>query len=117
MEFAFVLPLLVALVLGVAEFGYAYHTQTVLSAAARDGVRVMALQNKPADARAAAKAAALPTVKLTDADISVAPTSCVSTLTAPATATVTITRELVLMTFPKQFTVKLTGKGTMRCNG
>ncbi|MFJ6133060.1 TadE/TadG family type IV pilus assembly protein [Janibacter terrae] len=116
MEFAFVLPLLLALVLGVAEFGRVYHAQTVLSAAARDGVRVMALQNKPAAARAVAKSSASPTVELTDADIAVSPTSCTTTTAVPATATVTITRELDLL-LPTKFTVKLTGKGTMRCNG
>ncbi|MCT1433984.1 pilus assembly protein, partial [Dietzia maris] len=43
-EFALVLPILLLLVLGILEFGRAYHVQTILSNAARDGVRVMALQ-------------------------------------------------------------------------
>lgn len=116
-EFALLLPLLVALVMGVAEFGRAYHTQTVLSAAARDGVRVMALQNDPADARAMAKASAAPLVTLMDGDIGVTPTSCATTTGVAETATVTITQELNLMLFPEQFTVTLTGQGTMRCNG
>ncbi|WP_245862075.1 TadE/TadG family type IV pilus assembly protein [Georgenia soli] len=118
MEFALVLPLLVALVLGIAEFGRAYNIQTTLSAAARDGVRVMALQNKPADARATAKASASPLLTLTDAQIAVTPTNCVTTAATPAaTATVTIKHEMNLMLFPDDFTVTLTGKGTMRCNG
>ncbi|WP_277453105.1 TadE/TadG family type IV pilus assembly protein [Janibacter sp. DB-40] len=116
-EFALLFPLLVLLVLGIAEFGRAYHVQTVLSAAARDGVRVMALQDSPADARAVAKTSALPLVTLTDGDIGVTPTTCATTTGAAQTATVTITRDVSLMLLSDQFTVTLTGKGTMRCNG
>ncbi|WEV76986.1 TadE/TadG family type IV pilus assembly protein [Janibacter cremeus] len=116
-EFALVLPLLVVLVLGIAEFGRAYHVQTMLSAAARDGVRVMALQDSPTDARAVAKASASPLLTLTDGDIGVTPTTCATTTDMAQTATVTITQELSLMLFPEQLTVTLTGQGTMRCNG
>ena len=48
MEFALVVPLLLVLVLGIVEFGRAYHVQTTLSGAAREGVREMALHNDPA---------------------------------------------------------------------
>ena len=58
MEFAFILPLLIVLVLGIAEFGHAFQVSGTLSAAAREGVRVMALQNDPAAARAAVRGAA-----------------------------------------------------------
>ena len=58
MEFAFILPLLIVLVLGIAEFGRAFQVSGTLSAAAREGVRVMALQNDPAAARAAVRNAA-----------------------------------------------------------
>ena len=44
-EFAFIVPLLIVLVLGIAEFGHAFQVQGTLSAAAREGVRSMALQN------------------------------------------------------------------------
>ena len=57
-EFAFIVPLLIVLVLGIAEFGHAFQVQGTLSAAAREGVRVMALQNDPAAARAAVRNAA-----------------------------------------------------------
>ena len=50
MEFALVVPLLLVLVLGIVEFGRAYHVQTTLSGAAREGVREMALHNDPAEA-------------------------------------------------------------------
>ena len=116
-EFALVVPLLLLLVLGIAEFGRAYNVQTTLSGAARQGVRVMALQNSASAARTATKAAA-PSLNLTDAQISVAPTTCATTgTTPPPTATVTITYP---MSFISKFfgtSITLTGKGVMRCNG
>lgn len=117
-EFALVLPLLLALVLGIAEFGRAYHVQTTLSNAARDGVRVMALQNDPVAARATTRASASP-LALTEQQISITPASCAATGTTPAgTATVTVTYPFRLIGgFLPIDDFTLTGKGTMRCNG
>jgi Flp pilus assembly protein TadG len=116
-EFALVLPLLVALVFGITEFGRAYFVQTTLSGAARDGVRVMALQNNQVAARTSVKSAAA-SLHLTDAQISVTPVTCtVSGLTPAATATVTITYPLQFVTKLFGTSVTLTGKGSMRCNG
>ena len=47
-EFALVAPVLLLMVLGIAEFGQAYHVQATISQAAREGVRVMAVKNNPA---------------------------------------------------------------------
>ena len=55
MEFAFIAPLLILLALGIAEFGRAFQVQGTLSAAAREGVRSMALQNNQGTARATAR--------------------------------------------------------------
>ncbi len=114
-EFALVTPLLLMLVLGIAEFGRAYHVQTTLSGAAREGVRNMALHNDPAAARATTKAAAV-TVVLSDDQIAVTPTTCPTGSTG-ATATVTVTYPMALLSgmFGTQLT--LTGKATMRCHG
>jgi hypothetical protein len=43
-EFAFVLPLLVLLVGGIIDFGFAFNAQVGLAHAAREGVRVESLQ-------------------------------------------------------------------------
>ena len=116
-EFALILPLLVVLVFGITEFGRAYFVQTTLSGAARDGVRVMALQNNQSAARTSVKSAAA-SLSLTDAQISVLPATCVvSGLTPAATATVTVTYPLQLLTGLFGASVTLTGKGSMRCNG
>jgi Flp pilus assembly protein TadG len=117
-EFALVLPLLLLLVLGIADLGRAYSVQTTLSSAAREGVRVMALQNNATAARSAAKSAAT-NLALSDAQISVTPTSCaVSSSTPTATATVTISYPFAFVAggyLHSGITIK--GQGVMRCNG
>jgi Flp pilus assembly protein TadG len=116
-EFALVVPLLLLLVLGIMEFGRAYHVQTTLSGAAREGVREMALHNDPADARAATKAAASQ-LALTDGQIAVTPGTCVASAATPAaTATVTVSYPMPFITDFFGTTITLTGKGVMRCNG
>ena len=103
------------MVLGIAEFGRAYHVQTTLSQAAREGVRVMALQNDPAATIAATRAAA-PDLTLTN--ITVTPSSCVASGSTPAaTATVTVRFSLPFVTRLFGTGVDLTGRGVMRCNG
>ena len=113
-EFALVLPILLLLLMGIFEFGRAYHIQTALSGAAREGVRVMALQDDAAEARATAKAAS-PQLALTDSQISVTPTTCSGTTPGTATVTVTYPVELMFGLFGADFS--LTGNGTMRCHG
>ena len=115
-EFALVVPLLLLLVMGIVEFGRAYNAQTTISGAAREGVRVMALRNDPAAAKAAVKSAASP-IQLSDAQISISPTSCTSSGTTPQTATVTVTYKVDFLTGLLGTGVTLTGKGVMRCNG
>ena len=117
-EFALVLPILLLLVLGIIEFGRAYHLQTTLSNAARDGVRVMALQDSATAARSAAEDSAHP-LDLTDADIVITPShGCSSVTTGTGTASVTITYPFSLISgFLPIDDFTLTGKGTMRCFG
>ena len=117
-EFAFIVPLLLLLVLGIAEFAHAFQVQGTLSAAAREGVRAMALQNNAGAAQSVAKTAA-GAVGLSDAQIVVTPPSgsCLSTSTTPVTATVTITYNTALMTGLFDASKTLTGKGVMRCGG
>ena len=114
-EFALVAPLLLMMVLGIAEFGRAFHIQATLSQAAREGVRVMALQNNPAGAVAATQAAA-PTLTLTN--VAVSPSTCVASgLTPAATATVTVTYSFTFISALFGSGMTLTGRGVMRCNG
>ncbi|MBB0995931.1 UNVERIFIED_ORG: TadE-like protein [Dietzia maris] len=117
-EFALVLPILLLLVLGILEFGRAYHVQTTLSNAARDGVRVMALQDSTTAAISATELSAQP-LDLSAARIVVTPTAgCSSALTGAGLASVTIEYPFSLVSgFLPIDDFTLTGKGTMRCFG
>jgi len=117
-EFAFIVPLLIVLVLGIAEFGRAFQVSGTLSAAAREGVRVMALQNDPAAARAAVRAA-LPALDpaVTDAQITITPDKCPATGTGNTTVRVIVSYPLPFITGCFGSGVDLTGTGVMRCNG
>lgn len=112
-EFAIILPVLLALVLGIMEFGRAYNTQISLTNAAREGVRVMAISNDPAAARTAAKnAAVLLNPALADSNISFSQPAC----SATQSMTLTIKYSLSTITgFAGPF--ELTGKGVMLCGG
>ena len=46
-EFALVVPLLLLLVIGIAEFGRAWMTQNILTGAAREAVRILAVPPGP----------------------------------------------------------------------
>jgi Flp pilus assembly protein TadG len=117
-EFAFIVPLLLVLVLGIAEFGHAFQVQGTLASAAREGARVMALQNNPAAARTAVRNAA-PTLDpaITDAQITITPGACPTTTSGTANVRVTIDYPMPFFTDFFGARVDLTGTGVMRCNG
>ncbi|MBX7445201.1 MULTISPECIES: TadE/TadG family type IV pilus assembly protein [unclassified Arthrobacter] len=112
-EFAILLPLLLMLVLGTIEFGRAYNAQITLTNAARDGVRVMAINNDPAAAKTAAQnAAASVSSTIPASDIILSTTTC----STGNQVTLTIKYTLSTITgiagpFP------MTGKGVMLCGG
>ena len=117
-EFAFIVPLLIVLVLGIAEFGRAFQVQGTLSAAAREGVRLMALQNDPAAARAVVRnAASSLDPGVTDAQILIEPASCPTLDAGTAQVRVTISYPMPYLTGFFGSSVDLTGTGVMRCNG
>ncbi|KGH47259.1 MULTISPECIES: TadE/TadG family type IV pilus assembly protein [Modestobacter] len=119
-EFAMIVPLLIALVLGIAEFGHAFSVQGTLSAAAREGARAMALQNDQAAARTAVRgAAATLDPDITDAQITITPASCPLLGGIGSSTYVSVT-----ISYPKPYLtgffgsgLSLSAKGVMRCNG
>ena len=116
-EFALILPLLVILVMGIIDFGRGFQVQGTLSAAAREGVRMMALQNDPAAARAVARSTASSLEPaLTDAQITITPATCPAG-TGSTTVRLTIDYDLPLLTGWFGATVDLTATGVMRCGG
>jgi len=117
-EFALIVPLLILLVVGIAEFGRAFQVQSTLSAAARESVRTMALQNDPAQARAMARSVASSLdPALTNAQIAISPAACPATYSPGASVRVTITYRMPFVTDFFGAGVDLHGTGVMRCNG
>ena len=117
-EFAMIVPLLVAIVVGIAEFGHAFQVQGTLSAAAREGARVMALQNNPAAAREAVRDAATSLDPgITDPQISINPPSCPVGVTGTTLVELTIDYPMPFLTGFFGDSVDLTGTGVMRCSG
>ena len=117
-EFAMILPLLILLVIGIAEFGRAFQVQGTLSAAAREGVRLMALQNDPASARAAVRSAATSLDPgVTDAQIAISPATCPTLAAGSTQVRLTVTYPMPYLTGFFGTGVTLTGTGVMRCNG
>ncbi len=117
-EFAMIVPLLLVLVLGIAEFGHAFQVQGTLSAAAREGARVMALQNDPAAARQAVRDAA-PTLhpSITNAQVTVTPAACPAAGTTGRNVRVTVSYPMPFLTDFFGASIRLTGTGVMRCGG
>jgi Flp pilus assembly protein TadG len=114
-EFALVVPILFALVFGIAEFGYAFFVKSTISGAAREGVREMALANPPGNGPAKAIAAVHAAAPGYTVNIN---TGALCPPTGAGQATVTVKYSLEPMT--KMFFVNpitLTGIGVMRCNG
>lgn len=118
-EFALVLPVLLLLLFGIAEFGRLYNIQTSITAAARQGARVMALNSGAtpnADATASLISAAKP-YTVTASQVTITPATCPSDNTTNTTVTVTVTHPVTLLTGWFGTSITLTGKGVMRCNG
>jgi Flp pilus assembly protein TadG len=122
-EFAFIVPLLILLVLGIAEFGHAFQVQGTLSAAAREGVRAMALRNDPVEAREVVRnAASTLDPDITDAQIKITVVggtaqSCPTISAGDTAVRLTISYPMPFLTSFFGSGLTLTGTGVMRCNG
>jgi hypothetical protein len=110
-EMALVLPILILLVFGIAEFGRVYNIQISLTGAAREGVRAMAIENDEAAAREATIRAAAMNV---EPAVSVSPAPCTPGDPVRVTARRTVTYTIP---FFGPRTLGLEGIGEMRCGG
>jgi Flp pilus assembly protein TadG len=110
-EFALVLPLLVALIFGLIDFGRAYNQQIALTQLSREGARLVSLGIT--DYKARLVAAAPPSLGLKTSDIT-GTTPCTLASSPTTDATVTISRTF---TFVVGNSLTLTGKATMPCLG
>ncbi|GLZ30130.1 hypothetical protein Lesp02_23200 [Lentzea sp. NBRC 105346] len=114
-EFALVLPLLLLLVCGIVDLGRALHAQVVLTQAAREGARLVALGQTDAVPRTLSAAAPVSPVQI-------AVTACPANLST-ADAIVTVQHQFKFVTPVGAFAgslgapITLTGRGVMRCLG
>ena len=117
-EFALLLPILLLIVFGIVDFGRAYNAQVTLTQAAREGVRLAALNQPNVVSRT--QSAAYP---LTGVSVSV--TACTPGSTADAVVRTTYSFSFVTPVgviaglFGHSFggPITLTGQGVMRCQG
>lgn len=118
-EFAFVLPILLMLVIGIAEFGRGYNTQIALTHAARESVRIMAITNNPEAAKnAAVNTAVSLNPKLMPADITLSTTPASSPVACKPGSTTTVVIHYTLHTVTGLMgPIDMTGKGVMLCGG
>lgn len=111
-EFALVFPLLVLVLIGIIEYGSIFNAQLMLTSAAREGARTMAVTGDAGQARTATIAAAVG-VPITAANVSVSAAAC----TATTDVTVTIDYDKPYLTGLFGATIGLEGKSTRRCFG
>ena len=118
-EFALILPVLLALVLGLIEFSLVFNSQISMTNAAREGARHMAIHNNQAEAKLkAVDAAESSTVDpaLDTSEVVISPSVCAK----GETVTVTIEHDQDLITGFFPFlgdSITLTGQGVMLCGG
>jgi Flp pilus assembly protein TadG len=113
-EFALVFPVLILVLIGIIEYGSVFNTQLMLTSAAREGARTMAVTGDAAQARTAVINAAVGlSPALTAANIVVTPSSCSST----TNVSVTIDYAKPYLTGLFGATVALEGKSTRKCFG
>ena len=132
-EMAIILPLLLLVIGGLVDFGRAYYSQVVISNAAREGARMVALGSSTADVNTRVDATIKPggVSQLFGLGYTTTITSSCATPT-PAGGSVQITipkgngsgqfHWLVLNVIPSLFgktipTPQLQATGNMRCNG
>jgi hypothetical protein len=121
-EFALVAPLLLILLLGIFEFGRAYNAQITLTQAAREGVRVMVLEDDATVAKSSTRQAAvlldpaLMTITISsrkpDGSGSVLPEKCA--LGHQVTVAISYPLDTLTGFFGP---ITLAGQGVMRCGG
>lgn len=110
-EFAMLVPILLALVFGITSFGLLFHQQIQLSAAAREGARSMAIKKVQATAIQAVKTAA-PNLNPANMTISV-PSTCATDTNVTVTVSYPFQFEYILGRASRT----LTATGVMRCGG
>jgi len=111
-EFALVVPMLLLIVIGIIQFGYAYFMQISMTQAARAAVRSMVVENDQGKANTVALANV---VGLSAANIGYSG-SCPSTATIPPTR-ITVTVTYTVHALGNLIPINLVSKAEMQCGG
>jgi Flp pilus assembly protein TadG len=111
-EFALILPILMLILFGVIEFGGVYNAQLMVTGAAREAAREMAIHGSADEAADAAQNAAVG-IPPTALDVSIAPGACAE----GTDVTVTVVYDRPFLTGLFGSTLELTGLATRRCQG
>lgn len=113
-EFALVFPLLILVLFGIIEYGSIFNAQLMVTGAAREAARTMALSSSVGDARAAALDAAPGLAPVLSAgDIAFSSATCPT----GGDVTVTISYDKPFLTGLFGASVELEGTATRRCGG
>ncbi len=114
-EFALVLPVLMAIVLGILGFGRAFHTQIDFSNAAQEGARYLVFTGGATSGTAKNIVVAASSVSpaLTTAEVSVSGSCATAGSDVTVTAARVVTFDYVLGTWNRT----VTGKARMKCPG
>lgn len=122
-EFALLLPVLLLILLGILEFGRAFNTQITLTQAAREGVRVMAIDGNDENVEPTVIRSA---VSMDPASMQIAiQTRNPATAAAPTAATICSAGEEVTVRIDYDLpsltgffgSLNLAGQGVMQCGG
>lgn len=110
-EFALVAPLLVILLFGIVEFARAFNAKITYTHAAREAVRVLAVQDDVTAAQSAAEGAS---TDLNPASLNITFNTCSDSPGGEATANVSADIGLFIPFFGSP-TYTITGSATMTC--
>jgi Flp pilus assembly protein TadG len=111
-EFALVFPMLILVLFGIIEFGAMYNAQLMVTGAAREGARSMAISGDPAVAKLDTIDSAIG-LSLTASEVAISRATCA----VGQDVSVVITHKQHFLTGMFGATIDLTGKATRRCNG
>lgn len=110
-EMAIILPVLLLLIMGLAEFARGYNARITLTHATREGVRVLAITGDSTEAETAALSAVSP---LDPGSVSIATTACTPGEQTSLTASYPFTYSIL---FFASGTITLETTAVMRCGG